>query len=86
MKGTMTEAVHDTLSEKIGPVLEPQFMALVAAIGRSTAIILQELSVMAKGFAEDGMTLADFADVLSGELEKGVESVADTESSDDGDS
>lgn len=63
-------------------------MALTAAIGRSMAVIIQEIAVMAKGFAGDDMTLDQFGDYLSGDLFDGVKEVADVDagSSDNGDS
>ncbi len=70
MSDTTHDAIYAELSNKIGPVLEPQMMALTAAIGRAMAVIIQEIAVMAKGMSGDDMTLQQFGELLSGELEQ----------------
>ncbi len=66
----LRQAITRQIAEKMGPSVEPSIMALVAAIGRVSILIQQEIAVMAKGFAADGMTLQQFAEVLTGEMEQ----------------
>ena len=81
-----TGDIQRLMAEKAAPIVEPSVMALIAAIGRLNVTIIQELAVMAKGFADDGMTLEQFSQVLTGEMFEEGESDADAGSSDDSDS
>ena len=69
---TTHDAVVSEMSRIVQETCEPPIVAVTVSIGNLCARLLHDFSKMAKGMAEDGMTLADFGALLAGELEKGV--------------
>lgn len=86
---TLTDEINVSVVEKVTPIIEPAVMTVVASIGRMTAVIINEVGVVAKGLADDGMSLDDFSDVLTGKINEAAdeeESDAESGSSDKRDS
>ena len=77
---TLTDEINTNVVEKVTPIIEPAVMTVVASIGRMTAVIINEVGVIAKGLADDGMSLDDFSDVLTGKINEAAEEESDAES------